>query len=168
MNIKLQSINMKTITSPLKLALFLLISPFFMAGFCSKDDLPAAVIENNEQYFTYSINGVDGSVSTPKDSLGMTTSNNFTKFQGFTKTSTLTANYRMSFAGSAVGDFQANECVIYVSGRYFVITPSPINIKISNFGGLGSFVTGTYSGPIKDSTSGKVYNANGQFKIKNW
>jgi hypothetical protein len=159
---------MKTITSPLKLALFLLISPFFMAGFCAKEDKLTPVIENNEQYFTYSINGVDGSVSTPKDSLGMTTSNNFTKFQGFTKTSTLTANYRMSFAGSAVGDFQANECVIYVSGRYFVITPSPINIKISTFGGLGSFVTGTYSGPIKDSTSGKVYNANGQFKIKNW
>lgn len=168
MYIKLQSNIMKTITSPLKLALFLLISPFFMAGFCSKEDKLTPVIENNEQYFTYSINGVDGSVSTPKDSLGMTTSNNFTKFQGFTKTSTLTANYRMSFAGSAVGDFQANECVIYVSGRYFVITPSPINIKISNFGGLGSFVTGTYSGPIKDSTSGKVYNANGQFKIKNW
>jgi hypothetical protein len=159
---------MKTILSPLKFSLFLLISPFFMAGFCSKDDKLTTAIENNEQYFTYSINGVDGSVSTPKDSLGMTTSNNFTKFQGFTKTSTLTANYRMSFTGSSVGDFQAKECVIYVSGRYFVITPTPINIKISNFGGLGSFVTGSYSGPIKDSTTGNVYNANGQFKIKNW
>jgi len=159
---------MKTITSPLKLALFLIISPFFMAGFCSKDDLPAAVIENNEQYFTYNINGIDGNVSTPKDSLGMSTLNNFTKFQGFTKTSTLTANYRMSFFGNNVGDFLANECVIYISGRYFVSTPSPINIKISSFGGIGSFVTGTYSGSIKDSTSGKIYTASGQFKIKNW
>jgi hypothetical protein len=159
---------MKLIKSPLKLALLLLLSPFFMAGFCSKDDALATVIENNEQYFTYNINGVDGHVSTPQDSLGMSTSNNQTKFQGFTKTSTLTANYRMSFPGSTAGDFQANECVIYVSGRYFVSTPSPINIKISSFGGLGSFVTGTYSGSIKDSTSGKTYTASGQFKIKNW
>lgn len=152
----------------LKLVLLLLISPFFMAGFCSKEDKLTPVMENNEQYFTYSINGVDGSVSTPKDSLGMSTANNFTKFQGLSKTATLTANYKMSFTGSSVGDFQANECVIYVSGRYFVSTAAPINIKISNYGGLGSFVTGSYSGQIKDSTSGKVYNANGQFKIKNW
>lgn len=152
----------------LKLVLLLLISPFFMAGFCSKEDKLTPVMENNEQYFTYSINGVDGSVSTPKDSLGMSTANNFTKFQGLSKTATLTANYKMSFTGSSVGDFQANECVIYVSGRYFVTTAAPINIKISNYGGLGSFVTGSYSGQIKDSTSGKVYNANGQFKIKNW
>jgi hypothetical protein len=139
-----------------------------MAGFCSKEDKLTPVMENNEQYFTYSINGVDGSVSTPKDSLGMSTTNNLTKFQGFTKTSTLTANYRMSFTASSTGDFQAKECVIYVSGRYFVITATPINIKISNYGGLGSFVTGSYSGQIKDSTSEKVYNTNGQFKIKNW
>jgi len=167
MRVIIQLSSMKSVVH-LKLVLLLLISPFFMAGFCSKEDKLTPVMENNEQYFTYSINGVDGSVSTPKDSLGMSTANNFTKFQGFTKTATLTANYKMSFTGSSVGDFQAKECVIYVSGRYFVITPSPINIKISNFGGLGSFVTGTYSGPIKDSTSGKVYNANGQFKIKNW
>ena len=159
---------MKMIKSPFKIALLLLLSPFFMAGYCSKDDVPAAVIENNEQYFTYSINGIDGSVSTPKDSLGMSSLNNLTKFQGFTKTSTLTANYRMSFLGNTAGDYPANECIIYISGRYFVNTPSPINVKITSFGGIGSFVTGTYSGSIKDSTTGKTYTASGQFKIKNW
>lgn len=159
---------MKFIKSPFKIALLLMLSPFFMAGFCSKDDALAALIESNEQYFTYNINGVDGHVSTPQDSLGMSMVNNITKFHGFTKTSTLTGNYRMSFPGTSAGDYQANECVIYVSGRYFVNTSSPINIKISSYGGLGSFVTGTYSGAIKDSTSGKVYNASGQFKIKNW
>ena len=87
-----------------------MLSPFFMAGFCSKDDALAAVIESNEQYFTYNINGVDGHVSTPQDSLGMSTINNFTKFYGFTKTSTLTGNYRMSFTGSTTGDYQANDC----------------------------------------------------------
>ena len=62
---------MKFIKSPFKIALLLMLYPFFMAGFCSKDDALAAVIESNEQYFTYNINGVDGHVSTPQDSLGM-------------------------------------------------------------------------------------------------
>ena len=47
---------MKFIKSPFKIALLLMLSPFFMAGFCSKDDALAAVIESNEQYFTYNIN----------------------------------------------------------------------------------------------------------------
>ena len=50
---------MKFIKSPFKIALLLMLSPFFMAGFCSKDDALAAVIESNEQYFTYNINGLD-------------------------------------------------------------------------------------------------------------
>lgn len=46
---------MKFIKSPFKIALLLMLSPFFMAGFCSKDDALAAVIESNEQYFTINI-----------------------------------------------------------------------------------------------------------------
>ena len=151
----------------LRTVALLLISPFFMAGFCSKDDV-AAIPTNATQYFTWDIMGIKGQVSSPTDSLAMTTISNKTTFFGNTVGSSVTANYRMSFPGTAVGSYQLSECLIYVSGHYFVSTPTPITINISSYGGVGSYVTGSYSGEIKDSTSGKTYAATGEFKIKHW
>ena len=145
----------------------LLVSPFFMAGFCSKDDAPA-IPANATQYFTYDIMGIKGQVSSPTDSLSMSTISNKTTFFGNTVGSSVTANYRLVFPGTTVGTYQLSECLIYISGHYFVSTPTPITINVSSFGGVGSYVTGTYSGEIKDSTSGKTYAASGEFKIKHW
>lgn len=145
----------------------LLVSPFFMAGFCSKDDA-VAIPTNATQYFTYDIMGIKGQVSSPTDSLAMTTSSNKTTFFGNTVGSSVTANYRLAFPGTTVGSYQLSECLIYISGHYFVSTATPITINVNSFGAAGSYVTGTYAGEIKDSTSGKIYTASGDFKIKHW
>ena len=150
----------------LKMIGLMLVSPFFMAGFCSKSDVPANIPTDATQFFSWNIMGVAGQVSSPKDSLTMTSSNNQTTFSGKTIGSSVTANYRLSFPSTAIGTYSASDCQIYVSGRYFVSTSNPISITISQYGPAGSYIIGTYTGEIKDSTSGKIYSATGDFKIK--
>ena len=152
-----------------KIFAVLIISPFLMSGFCVKDKSePITPIDNGGQFFTWNILGQSGQIDeSPGDSLGMKIVSDTTVIYGTRKTNTLTANYRLTFPGTKIGNYKASEFLIYASGRYLVATSKPIDISISSYGGPGSFVTGSYSGPIKDSTSGITITATGEFKVKN-
>ena len=41
-----------------------------------------------------------------------------------------------------------------------------LQVKISNYGTPGGYLIGTYSGPVKDSTTSAIVNLTGTFRVK--
>jgi len=143
-------------------------SLFIKAG-CSKssDDVDVAPPSNADQYVTWNINGNKGYLATPSDSLYLNTDYGFTLLLGNTAyNATNSIGFYASTSGAAAGTFPANSMVIYTNNKYYVSTATAPQISISTFGTTGQYVSGTYTGVLKDSTSTSTYPISGTFKVK--
>ena len=71
------------------IALLLLLSPIFIQGVCSKEDAPSP--SASDQFVTWTINGIQGRLATPVDSISQFIQGNATYVYGMTKPTPITA-----------------------------------------------------------------------------
>ena len=143
-------------------------SLFIKAG-CSKssDDVDVAPPSNSDQYVTWNINGKKGYLASPNDSLWVTTSFGPTILFGNTPyTAAQNIGFYAQVNSKAAGTFPASQMVIYSANKYYVSTSNAPQINIATFGAVGDYITGSYTGTLKDSTSTATYPISGVFKVK--
>lgn len=141
----------------------LLFAPLFINGVCNKDNDDVTA----DQYVKWQIPGYNGSLTVPPDSL------DFDRYSG-TTTSIFGLNnsgstiFSVSFDGAQVaGTYPSNYFSVFTDGRYYVQSGTPLQINVTNYGSAGQYVTGTYSGTVKDSTASSIISVNGEFRVKN-
>jgi hypothetical protein len=91
--------------------------------------------------------------------------NNETVLAGLTSTS----KFDIRFFGPQIpGDYPASRFVLFTNNMYFVQT-APFNmvVTITNYGGPGQYIIGSFSGTVRDSTSSTTYPVSGDFRIRN-
>jgi hypothetical protein len=147
--------------------LLVLLAPLFINGVCTKnDDIATPVpLPTADQYVTWRFTNNNGSLSNPPDTLYSERVSNTTQVYG------RNANYGSTclihFDGQATtGTYPAKYFDIYTNGRYYVQGTSPVQITVTNYGNVGQYLTGTYSGALKDSATSVLTSVSGEFKIK--
>jgi hypothetical protein len=131
---------------------------------CSKDDeVIVAPPPNADQFITWKIGNTQGYLASPSDTLWTTTS--FGPTVIFGNTPNLSSTVYASFNGTAAGIFPSY-VNIFTGGKYYVSGNTASQLSITSFGSVGGYVTGSYSGTLKDSTGTATFSAAGTFKIK--
>lgn len=132
---------------------------------CSKEDDVTQVTPppNSDQYITWKIGNIQGYLASPSDTLWITSSFGPTVIFGSTpdNSSIVYAN----FNGITAGTFPSY-VNIFTGNKYYVSGNSPVQLSINGFGNTGGYVTGSYSGTLKDSTGTGTFSATGSFKLK--
>jgi hypothetical protein len=150
-------------------ALLVFTASLFIKAGCSKseDDVQADPPPNADQYVTWNINGNKGYLAAPTDSLWLTTSYGPTVLFGNTAyNAAANGGFFASVNATASGTFPINYIAIYTNDKYYVTTSTAPQMNIATFGAVGQYVTGSYSGTVKDSTSTATFPISGNFKIK--
>ncbi|HVG41747.1 MAG TPA: hypothetical protein VM888_09060 [Chitinophagaceae bacterium] len=150
-------------------SLLVFAATFFIQAGCSKssDEVDTAPPPNAEEYVTWNINGNKGYLATPTDSVWVTTSYGPTLFIANTApTASSSVGFLASTNATTTGTFPLSYITIYTGNKYYVSTSTAPQINIATFGSLGQFVTGSYTGMVKDSMSTATYSISGNFKIK--
>jgi hypothetical protein len=148
----------------MRTALLLLLAPVFMFGMCSTDD--DLETPTQDEYITWSMTGSNGSLTVPADSLTFNRSGNYTNIYGMRRNHTL--HFGVSFEGpQSSGSYPVAYFGIRSNGNEFVPTSTPVQVTVTNYGGPGQYVTGSFAGTVKDSTAGTNKQVNGTFRIKN-
>ena len=159
---------MKTINWKWK-TLLVLVAPLFMYSVCGKHDDVVSLPDypNSDEYFTFRATGYDGNLTNPPDSVIYGYYNGAKNvITGYNQSGLL--NSYVSFTGPQTpGTYTASYFNVFNIGKYFVTTTTPIQITITDFGGPGQNITGTYQGQAKDSLGFSTYNIHGTFKVKN-
>jgi hypothetical protein len=144
----------------------LLLIPVFSNGICNRSNDDVIAPPSGDQYVTWSIAGANGNLSSPPDSIGMVRQGNTTVIFGMNANNS--TNFYAAFArAQAAGTYPSSDILIYTNGRYYVQTGTPVQVNVTNYGAQGQYITGTYSGNVKDSTAGTTVAISGQFKVKN-
>ena len=150
----------------LKIWSLLFFIPVFIFGVCSKEDEELKTL-TSDQYVTWKITGANGYLQIPNDTLNINYFGGSTSIFGVTPPPGSTS-FSISFTGQQqAGIYAANYFYVYTNGRYYVPTASPIQINVTNYGASGQYVTGNYSGSVKDSTTSATMPVSGEFRIKN-
>jgi len=155
--------------SALTCLLMLFTASLFIKAGCSKseDDTDVAPPANADQYVTWNINGTKGYLAGPTDSLWISTSNGPTVFFGNTPyTATVNGGFYVAVNATATGSFPMSYISIYTNNKYYVSTSTSPQMNITTFDGVGGYVSGSYTGTIKDSASTATYPISGTFKVK--
>lgn len=133
---------------------------------CSKEDdvVQAAPPPNADQYITWKIGNTQGFLASPSDTLWIS------KFQFaqtviFGSTADYSSSVYASFDAVTAGSFPAY-VNIFTGNKYYVSGYTPSQISVNSFGNIGGYVTGSYSGTLKDSTGTATFSATGTFKLK--
>lgn len=156
------------ISNPKWKLLALLFAPFFMYGLCSPDNeeqLPDH--PNTDEYITFRIPGYNGNMTNPPDSIVYGYyPNNLNVFVSYNANNSVSTY--ASFTGpQATGTYPAGYFNVFTDGRYFVPTSTPVQITVTSFGAAGQYITGSYSGMLKDSVGSSTYSVSGNFKVRN-
>jgi len=150
-----------------KLVAFVIFSVFFYNGSCNKDAEDIVVVPTGDEFITWQIPGHSGSLSLPLDVINIfTPPSGITIFSG-SNTGSTKKFYASFVSNQNPGVFATTYCNIYVDGKYYVQTSTPIQLNITTYGTAGGNIIGTYSGTLKDSTSSSMYSVSGQFKLIN-
>jgi hypothetical protein len=143
----------------------LLLTPFFIQGVCNKEDDDGA--PNSDQYVTWQIPAHNGSLKAPVDSFMLIRYNNTSAVYGMNRANT--TQFEVEFDGpEAPGSYSTNRFRVLVDGRYYVQTVAPVQVNVSAYGSSGQYLTGTFSGTVKDSLTSSNIAVSGSFKVKNW
>ena len=147
------------------LAVLLLFTSSFLI---SCDKAPVDNIHDplrDDEYFLFSIGGLQNAFSTPADSLGAFRTGTTTTFYGYEKGQD--TYLTMSFVGDATaGNYNVSQVSLHAAGKDFVPVATTPTVFVSNYGVQGLHVEGSYQGQLKDTLSGIVYSFNGVFKIR--
>jgi hypothetical protein len=146
----------------LSAALLFLVSPLIYLS-CTQEDTPSP--NATEQFVSWTINGVQGRLSTPVDSISQFVQGSSTYIYGLTKPNPITA-FGVAFEGIKTGTYPARYYGVFVGGKYFVPSTVPVQVVVTSYGTAGQFIEGTYSGNVKDSVSAVVFPVSGSFRVK--
>lgn len=119
---------------------------------------------------TYVINGVSRTITQPADTLGGYYFSNGGGITTILKISGGSGSSDFSFqfnGGTGLGSGHTVTDVWspgFNSGR--AIAPVPLAVNITEFGGPGGFITGSFSGLLLDFADNTIYNVNYHFRIK--
>lgn len=143
-------------------ALLFLFSPLLYLA-CTQEDNPSPDV--TEQFVSWTINGVQGRLATPVDSISQFVQGNSTYIYGLTKPTPITA-FGVAFEGVRPGTYPARYYGVFVGGKYYVPTTTPVQVVVTAYGAAGQFIEGTYSGNVKDSVTAVVFPVSGSFRVK--
>ncbi len=108
-----------------------------------------ACVNSTQQFINYSINGVDYSFTSPSDSLGHYSTQG-TTFNSLVTGSDLTNFVNIGFVNTGIGPGSSQE-LLYFTGSVLdssTTIPTPIFVDITEYGSIGQFVSGNFSGTL--------------------
>jgi hypothetical protein len=125
------------------------------------------------QYIIYNLNGTTVTFAPPIDSLRLRVVSNVLSVQAFSRQQT--QDYQStSFSSTGVtatGTYPISNVYVYRGSSVDAMQNGPLNVTISEFGNPGQYVTGSFSGNLKDSIAGGSatipFNANFRIKREN-
>jgi hypothetical protein len=153
------------LTSFQKILLFLPLTPLFMNGLCNRSDDDLLPPPDTDEYITYSFSGHTGSFTNPPGNIELFIIGGKTAFIGSSPTNG--GQFYASFNGLTSGDYPVVDLSTFLDGNNYVQRGTPLQIKVTEYGGTGGYIIGSYSGTLHDSLSTGSYAVKGQFKIKN-
>jgi hypothetical protein len=135
---------------------FVCTASLFIKAGCSKtkgdlEDSP--ILPTSDQYITWSVGNIQGSLLSPSDSVFFSVTDGWTSISGMTPYSTANPlELSAVFFGTTEGVFNAKYLSIYKNGtRQFASDIFPLKVNISTYGAVGQYVVGSFSGTVKDS-----------------
>jgi hypothetical protein len=152
---------------PVTLGLITVLS-FFILLFASckkKESTSQVTTPNTSQFFTWSLNGVNGQMTSPKDSLAAIYGGNNILLSGY---STTTIGNQVSMAANgpaAPGTYTVGSLDFVINNKSYDLTSTPLTMTITKFGDVDGYVEGSYNGTVKDA-SNVTYTYTGQFRLK--
>jgi hypothetical protein len=154
---------MKKITATL--GLIATLSFFILLSTGCKKDEDTTMVPNTAQYFTWSLNGVNGQMTSPNDSLAAIYAGSTILLSGY---STTTIGNQVSMAASGAstpGTYTVASLDFIVNHKSYDLTGTPLTFTITKFGDVDGFVEGSYNGSVQDASSIN-YTFTGQFRLK--
>ena len=143
----------------------LIFAPLFIQGLCNKDS-DDITTPTADQYVTWRINGANGSLEVPKDSIDFNRSGNNTAIYGSTKPNA-TASSVLAFDGAQqAGTFLATDFGVTSGGKNYTTTSTPIQVNVTTYGTAGQYLIGTYNGNIKEFGTSSTITVTGSFRVK--
>lgn len=154
-----KSIPMKKIVS--YFLLLCVISLFVKAG-CSKDDeiedLPAPTAD---EYITWNFGANQGLLTEPSNTVSASSMFGNTFVGGGNGSGSTCGLY---FTGTGTGTFPAQIQLQIGSKEYG--SNAPTNVTVTQFGTVGGYIQGSYSGRLKDTVTAEIFDVRGLFRAK--
>jgi hypothetical protein len=117
------------------------------------------------QYVNFTLNGTNASFVPPADSVARYGTIPQFQISAFRKNSNSSDRVGLSFTASGTGTVPASYVYITSNNKMYV-AQSTININITEYGPAGGYISGNFSGSLKDSTSSAIVPVNLLFRLK--
>jgi hypothetical protein len=138
----------------------LVLSLLIAVTACNKSDKEEDVsAPNSDQYIYWNFKGSHVALSVPSDTIVAT---NFTPLTTLTAYST-TNGIAISFSSMTTGTFVSDYFQIHTNSKDY---PGSVTLNVTEYGTVGNYIVGTYSGNITDSTANQAYAVSGGFRMK--
>lgn len=117
------------------------------------------------QSIQWNIDGTPTTMTVPPGVFSSGYLSNETSIAGLTADN----KFDIRFIGPQVpGTYPASRFVLYSSNKYFVQQfPFDMDITITNYGGPGEYIVGSFNGTVRDSASTATFPASGTFRLRN-
>ncbi len=122
-----------------------------------------------QQFFNYTINGTPYNFSVPGDSLTLSGAGTNTDYFVFVNNNSTTNNGTMRFVRTGIAQGSVQNLISFTPTQIPATSTisTPIGINITEFGVVGQYVAGNFSGVITGpSPANTVYNVTCNFRIK--
>lgn len=145
---------------------------------CKKNDEKAAIVLSQDEYIYYSVNGTDYSFLKPADTVfadTLTETSTFflaSKVYGDRIPSTTADFARIVYAQTNIGLGSQQQLALFAVAQtevypYYATAAAPIFVHITEYGNVGEFVAGNFSGLITGAAPGNLqYNVTCNFRVK--
>jgi hypothetical protein len=119
------------------------------------------------EYINYNINGVDYSFVAPPDSVGQYVQGVSSNFSGSDNNQNY-IGFNIDYNGVGLGTAQLlqNFYSSQLGGGTSYIIPNPILVSITEFGNVGQYIAGNFSGIIMSSAPANTYNITCSFRVR--
>jgi hypothetical protein len=119
------------------------------------------------QYINYTIGGSSYVFSVPADSIFYSRGNGYTNFNAMSQSPYRYLYLNLSTIDTIPGTYPLSYLSIYHdSSTLNVINQGTLNATITQYGSVNGYITGNFSGTVKDSIGTGTYPINCSFKIK--
>jgi hypothetical protein len=142
----------------------LLFVPLFQIS-CSKDSSGEPNnLPNADEYITWNINGNKGSLTSSSDSLASARYSSDTHLTGVSPTNQ-NELYLIFRGNRRTGEFPVTYSDMYINQSTYSAVPNSLQVKVTNYGGVGDYIIGSYAGNVTDATSNTL-SISGNFRVK--
>lgn len=147
----------------MKLITVILLSLVVFTGCKKDDDDEQIVLPTAEQYITWQIGNTKGEFIVPTDTVTAARSTNFTEILAFSPSNNNSVSF--SFNGAQTSGNYNSNLTMTINGETYLPSNDPIRVTVTQFGNIGDFIVGSYTGELRDDEF-KRYAIRGWFKIR--